>query len=442
MPAVVTACVFVLLLLLPLKGVVLPLNMSPADLWAGLTLPLCWVVLTRQSRPIRLPYLPAVLVILMATLMAGLLSADPGASLVAAVQDSYLYAWLVTLAAVFAAVDARARRALLWAWCAGASAHAALLVAQFVHQPLIAATQDALGLIVTEYERERPSGVMLNSNSAALFQLLAFVPLVLLKPRAALLAALAALGVAAILVTGSMGALVSLAAGASAGAAVVLLFPGDRRRVVRLAARSTAVALVGVAALAVLLQSGPELGERLESSTWARRDRSAAGRYEIWQRGADTLLAESPLWGIGPDRFRQLEGSELHNDGLAFAVERGLLGLAGLLLLVALAAARSVELFRVERAAGRLRAAVFPAAVAASMAASLTHEVFHTREIWLILALQEAGLSRARQALESAGGGAARTTQNSWTATLWPERPRDSAYPARAHAPRIPPGPT
>ena len=85
-------------------------------------------------------------------------------------------------------------------------------------------------------------------------------------------------------------------------------------------------------------------------------------------------MAEAPLWGIGPDRFRQLKGPELHNDGLGFAVERGLLGLAGLLLLVALAAARSVELFRVERAAGRLRAAVFPAALAASIAASLTHE--------------------------------------------------------------------
>jgi len=422
MPVAVTACVFVLLLLLPLKAVVLPLNMSPADLWAGLTLPLCWVVLTRQSRPIRLPYLPAILLILLATLMASLLSADPAAGLVAAVQDAYLYAWLVTLAAVFAAVDARAHRALLWAWCAGATAHAALLVAQFVHQPLIGATQDALGLVVTEYELDRPGGLTLNSNTAAMFQVLAFVPLVLLNLRGALLAALAALNAAAILATGSMGALVSMAAGVVVGTAVVLLLAGDTRTVARLAARSALALGLGLAALALLMQAGPELGEQVESTSWARHERSASGRYEIWGRGVDLLTSETPWWGIGPDRFRQITGHEMHNDALGFAVERGLLGLAGLCLLVALAAARSVELFRVECAAGRLQAAVFPAAVAASVAASLTHEVFHTREIWLLLALQEAGLSRARQALASGSGSAAPTTRESWTAALRVQR--------------------
>jgi hypothetical protein len=419
MPVAVTACVFVLLVLLPLKGVALPLNMTPADLWAGLTFPLCWVVLTRQSRPIRLPYLPAILLILSATLMASLLSADPGAGLVTAVQDTYLYAWLVTLAAVFAALDPRSHRALLWAWCAGATVHAVLLIAQFVHQPLIATTQHALGLAITEYELERPSGLTQNSNTAAMFQVLALVPLVLLKPRAAILAPLAALGVAGILATGSMGALVSLVAGAATGMALVLLFAGDRRSVARLAARSAAVVIASAAALALLLQAGAELGEHVESTTWARRDRSAAGRYEIWRRGGDMLMAEVPLWGIGPDRFRQIEGSELHNDGLGFAVERGLFGLAGLCLLVALASARSIELFRVERAAGRLRAAVFPAALAASIAASLTHEVFHTREIWLLLALQEAALWRARLPLASASESESRVTPKSWTAA-WP----------------------
>jgi hypothetical protein len=41
---------------------------------------------------------------------------------------------------------------------------------------------------------------------------------------------------------------------------------------------------------------------------------------------------------------------------------------------------------------------VFPAALAAAMAASLTHEVFHSREVWLVLAVQEAFLGRARRA--------------------------------------------
>jgi len=397
MPAVVTKCVIVLLLLLPLKLVVLPLEMTVADGWAALALPLCWIVLARQPRPVRLPYLPVFLLILFATVLASALSADPAAGIVAAFKDTYLYVWMLTLAAVLERVDARDYRALLIAWCAGAFLNAALIVAEFAHPPLLAALNGAVAGVDASQDSYRPSGLMINSNAAAFFQVLSFVPLIVLKPRPAILVPLIVLSTAAILGTGSLAAALALASGLAVGLVVVLIFSADTATVAGLVRRSLVAAGLSLAAMALLASAGPGLEEHLRSVSWGRGERSAEGRFEIWHRGSDTLLSDTPLWGLGPDRFRQIEGSEMHNDLLGFAVERGVLGLLGLCLLGAMAAVRGVNLFRLERARGRLRAAVFPAAVAATIATSMTHEVFHSRALWLVLALQEAALWRARR---------------------------------------------
>ncbi|MHC5210584.1 MAG: O-antigen ligase family protein [Planctomycetota bacterium] len=398
MPAIVTKCVIVLLVLLPLKGLALPLTMAVVDVWAAFTLPLCWVVLSRQASPFRLPYLPAFLLILFATVLASLLSADPVAGLIVALKDVYLYVWLVTLAAVFENVDARDHRALLAAWSAAVGVHAALIVAQFLHPPLLSLVSDLLSGAAGVHDNYRPSGVSGNSNAAATFQVLGFVPLVLWRPRVALMVPLILLNTAAVVCTGSMGAAVALASGGAAGLVVVMLFSADMRTLSSIVFRSILAAGLCLVAVLLLLRGGAEFTERFESMSWGRSERSAAGRFELWDRGADTLMSEFPVWGIGPDRFQQLEGSEMHNDLLGFAVERGLLGVLGLCLLGAMAVVRSIELFRIEHARGRLRAVVFPAALAASMAASLTHEVFHSRVIWLTVAVQEALLWRARRA--------------------------------------------
>ncbi|HZM01338.1 MAG TPA: O-antigen ligase family protein [Planctomycetota bacterium] len=396
MPAIATTSVIVLLLLLPLKFPFLPSNMSVADAWAGFTLPLCWVALVQQGRAIRLPYLPAFLLILVATVLASLLSADPAAGFVVVLKDLYLYAWLVTLAAAFEHVGAREHRALLRAWCASVALNAAVIVAQFAHPPLLQALNAwvAGGAEAVAY---RPSGLMANSNAAAGFQVLGFVPLVLLASRAWIAAPLLALNTAAILCTGSLGAALALVVGVGVGLVVLLFFSSETRSAASLVLRSVLAGCLCLALAALLMRGNPELEERLQSISWDRSDRSAEGRFEIWNRGADTLMSGLPLWGIGPDRFRQLEGSEMHNDLLGFAVERGLLGLLGLCLLGVLAFARSIEVFRVVRAQGRLRGIVFPGVVAATFAASLTHEVFHSREVWLALAVQEAALWRARR---------------------------------------------
>ena len=104
---------------------------------------------------------------------------------------------------------------------------------------------------------------------------------------------------------------------------------------------------------------------------------------------------EPLIAGVGPENFREVDGrgNQLHNDLLAFLVERGLLGGFGLVMLGALAFWRSIALLRISGPFGEqvgLRSIVFLATMVSVLVESLTHQVFHSRELWLVLATQEA----------------------------------------------------
>jgi hypothetical protein len=74
-------------------------------------------------------------------------------------------------------------------------------------------------------------------------------------------------------------------------------------------------------------------------------------------------------------------------------VERGLLGTLGLVSFAIIAVGRAASIFLIankEPAGARLAVVVFLAAMIAILVESLTHQVFHFRELWLVLALQEA----------------------------------------------------
>ena len=80
---------------------------------------------------------------------------------------------------------------------------------------------------------------------------------------------------------------------------------------------------------------------------------------------------------------------------LAFAVERGVFGVLGLLMLAGVAVVRALYLLKIGCNNGQdvgLSSVAFLAAFAAVLVVSLTHQVFHSRAIWLVLAAQEAML--------------------------------------------------
>jgi O-antigen ligase len=152
--------------------------------------------------------------------------------------------------------------------------------------------------------------------------------------------------------------------------------------------------------LYVVGTQNPDTLDHFERIIIGRFERSSEGRFDLWQRGIDVLLGHNAiLWGVGPGNFRVVDAAQtdnqLHNDTLAFLVERGLLGLTGLALFAGIAMSNAVRIingFRNDSKRARLGVVVFLALLASTIVESLTHQVFHTRELWLVLALEEAVL--------------------------------------------------
>jgi O-antigen ligase len=147
-----------------------------------------------------------------------------------------------------------------------------------------------------------------------------------------------------------------------------------------------------------IISLNPRYKTHFERIIVGRFDKSSGSRFNLWQRGIGVLMDHSAIfWGVGPENFRVLDpaqtDNQLHNDTLAFLVERGLIGLLGLALFAGIALRRAFSLLWMvarEPERYRLEVVVFLGAIVAVMIESLTHQVFRTRELWLMLALQEA----------------------------------------------------
>jgi O-antigen ligase len=161
-----------------------------------------------------------------------------------------------------------------------------------------------------------------------------------------------------------------------------------------------AVALGALVFFAMALN--PDLQEHFDRILLGRADRSQEGRLDLWRRGIGILVGRNTyLLGVGPENFRELDGrdKQLHNDMLAFVVERGVLGGLGLMLFGATALGKAVQIVRLYAQSprrSRLESVIFPATMVSLGVVSLFHQIFHTREFWLLLAVQEAILLRLR----------------------------------------------
>ncbi|MCC6704662.1 MAG: O-antigen ligase family protein, partial [Thermomicrobiales bacterium] len=179
--------------------------------------------------------------------------------------------------------------------------------------------------------------------------------------------ALLVIGGVAVLATFSRGALIGL----SAGAVVALWLIGRLRAIAGVAA-----ALVAAGGVLALLA-----GERLFDSGG---EGSEPSRFVIWE-GAERILRDFPLTGIGPDQFYVMYGlryiepvgwperytAHAHNIFLDFWLWFGLAGLAFAVVACAWVAWRTIRLQRIVVTQGTIKA--LPIAGAAALAAGLTH---------------------------------------------------------------------
>ncbi len=364
--------------------------------------------------PLRVPFAGPVFLVAFGSLLAMTNAESVPQAMLAVAQDVYLFAWLIMVAfLVRSTADLKAMRV---AWVATACVVALVAVGQL----LLHTGGSVAGLLGSR--GLRPSGTLYNPNMLADYlvgSLFVAMSLAHELPRAVRWGSYALLALG-LVVTKSNGGMVSLAAGF-----VVWAF---------VRAFTTRTPFARVAAVAGLLAASTLLGgwlyeewgvgrtllSSLRQHTFAgRMEHSSESRLRIW----DTLersYARSPL-GIGPgnsgaqtlsigDRERpgSLQSKEAHSDYLAFAIERGPLGLAGLLLVTALTFATLGSYWKhARRLRGQVRgASTWTAAMAAAMAASAVHsaviEKLHFRHFWLLLAMVCASaLLAERQAAEA-----------------------------------------
>lgn len=376
------------LLLQPVQCLKLPGNLQLPDLVGLLWLPFAWMRIVRARAAPQLPLFGPFAWICAASLAAAAISADPIGGAIAVATECWLYAFFATLAFTIAMADERERRAVLWSWAIAGIGNGMLILLQFARPDAQASMSAALGSLGS-LDPFRPSGLFENCNSAAFFQLSAIAPVAMLRLRPIATALCAFVLLLSMLGTGSMGAVLALTAGTIAGTIAVLVVQRDGRAFGRIVASivAAAAATAVLAAIATAVDDG--FAQRVDYVLTGRGEGSAQSRMHLWTRGVELLQEQFLPLGIGPDRFKDVAGFGMHNDALSFAVERGAIGFCAL---VAFALAAFASALSVARNGGpsRDRSAVVPiAALIACATLAQTHEIFHQRPLWLLLALQE-----------------------------------------------------
>lgn len=391
------AAVVGMFILLPVQFVELPLNLMPVDVWNVFALPVIWMYLARKRDPLRAPYIAAMWLIALGSFIGMFMARDIVASLIVLCKEVYLYVWFLTIALLLAHMEQDGLRLVFLTWGVAALVHGVLIIVQFLSPE----AWRAMLLATVRYgsiDVDRPAGLFNNANGAAIYQLMGYVPILLLGWSRPACLTLGLLLLLSIVGTGSLGAVlggsIGLLVAFAAGAAVERKAGYLLRTLASLVV--AAAILVGLGYMVVGLS--PDLQGRVEMLFYGRAEGSAAGRFSLWEAGIQALGAELPLWGIGPDNFRDpVTRKTLHNDLLAFMLERGVIGTLGLVLFGALAVLRAGGLLVTHK---RLHGSVAPtivvflAVVTAGLVESQFHQVFHERAFWLVLAVQEATRSR------------------------------------------------
>jgi O-antigen ligase len=325
--------------------------------------------------------------------------------LVVTFKGIYLFVWFLTFAALFTRFNDKDLQRIMVVWSCVSLLHGGLIIAQFLSPEIWEFTSNFAGYPM-KYDIYRSSGLFICedagcANKAAFFQLISFVPLLLARFSKRITVILGIFLLSSMLPTGSMGSIVAFIAGLTISMiAVIFLGKITVRDLMNLLLLLIAIAFFG--GLFYLVASQNEsFQEHLQGILLERADRSSSGRFDLWQDGIDHLLEHNiPVWGVGPENFRIFgeKGKQLHNDMLAFVVERGLIGLLGLVLLGVIAIGRAFYLFIIHSKSpqrSQIVVVVFLAAMIATLVESLTHQIFHARQVWLVLALQEAMLYKA-----------------------------------------------
>ena len=390
---------------LPLVVPTGPGNVAPADAFVALAVGTTLLWAGRTGHLWRFPYAIAVALLVAGGILGSLAGPVPTAGLLALVQDLVLLAWCWAVANI--SHSAANLRILLTTWAYAAIGWAVLLFVGL-------ATASSVLTGQTEHQGTRVAVTLDDPNYAANYLVVSIMIIwATARPRPKGLRYPAyALLLAAIALTGSNSGLVSLLVGVTVAAAL-----GAYRRFGVVPALTALAFLLLAAFVAATNVNTAGIQDAAAGSRYSfirdgigRSESEAAYRGLLMHEGW-RLYETGGLVGTGPVSTKlrlQREGApyvkEAHDDYLAALIERGLLGLLGLLLLVA---SLGIKTFRTGAAALRegfrevlVRPNALAGAVAGTLVAGTVYELFHVRHVWALFAVPAAvsiwGLARSR----------------------------------------------
>jgi O-antigen ligase len=376
--------------LLPLLRPSGPGNSSPVDVVIIVAIGATLLSVIASRSPIRLPYVVPVGLMVVAGGIGALLHEQTTDAVIALAQD--LLVFLFAAAIVNACRTPKEIGAVLRTWSIAATLWAAVMIVA-----VVIGDNSLAG--VTARTGSRAALTFGDANLAASYFVLSVLVVAASRtPRRRGLRVVAYVVLAtAVVLTGSLGGMLSL--GLALAALVVW---GVTKR------------LGAMATIAVVLLVGPFVlfGVRsaYDALTRAGQDPNSAlhdslGRATSSSQGHDRILAEdvhllkgASLLGDGPtstksalERDQVIYVKEAHNDYLATAIERGAIGVLGLVMLVGALVMRSRRaLVRAHEPAMARAVPRVPALVAALLAVACSgmfYEVLHFRHVWALFGI-------------------------------------------------------
>jgi hypothetical protein len=356
------------------------------------------VLFLTRKEPVRVPFMAPVLMITVGSLAAVVNAESPGAAFLTMAQDAYLFLWFIMLVHLLRDRDLTAIQ-LTWIWVANIIALVGIV---------IVLSQGHLTLLdIIKPKGKRAYGTFYDPNMFAGYLVMSLFFVLSMGRRLPWLVRWGSILLMSVclIATKSNGGMLSLII----GLAVWAMMRAWTMRVPPVAMAASALLVLSLGLGALWMNAGVGVGaaqlkEFSNNSFLARAGHSSAGRFTIWNNLQQTY-ARSPL-GIGPgnsrwltlsieDRLRpnSLQAKEAHNDYLAYAIERGPLGLLGLLVLMGSAfgklgaAARRREGSDATPDTNGPLVAAMTGALVASAAHALTIEVLHFRHFWMLMAI-------------------------------------------------------